>query len=116
MRTPLLMLAMACGSVEPRLDCEQPYQGDLDGYCILGENDGATAAAIDLATCADPPTEPADVARGPGGCDEPSTAVLEAEQAAYVRCWDRAYSDAMPTDTADTGPCEPSTTDPAPFP
>lgn len=99
---------MGCGSPEVLLDCEQPEPGDLEGYCILGEADGAQAALADRSACVSTPSEPRQVAHGPGGCDAPSAAVLEAEQAEYERCWAAAYDDALDrlVEGADTA-CEP---------
>lgn len=105
-----LWLLLACGDPEPLLDCESPEAGDLEGYCILGENDGPLAAAADIAVCAEEPAVPSDMAEGPGGCTDPSQAVLDAEQAEYARCWQEAYDAviAAAAATADTGPCEPA--------
>lgn len=98
---------LACGDPEVLLDCEEPEQGDLDGYCVLGENDGAAAAAADRAVCAATPSEPEPVAHGPGGCEEPSQAILDAEQRAYEDCWRSSYEATLEAlDSGDTG-CEP---------
>ncbi len=107
-----LLWLLACGDPEVRLDCDEPESGDLDGYCVLGENDGAAAGVADHADCPATPSEPGSVAHGPGGCDEPSQAVLDAEQGAYDDCWRRAYEEALTSlvDSADTG-CVPTDVD-----
>jgi hypothetical protein len=103
---------LGCGSPEVLLDCDEPEAGDLEGYCVLGENDGAAAAAVDLADCPESPSAPLPVAHGPGGCDEPSQAVLDAEQGAYEDCWRTAYEQALASlvHSADTG-CVPTDAD-----
>jgi len=92
----LLLLGGACGGDELPPECSSPDEGDLEGYCILGDNDGRTAAMGDIVACVDEEelSAPEEVAEGPGSCgDEVSEAVLEAEQQAYVDCWQLAYDD-----------------------
>jgi len=105
-----LLWVVGCADPEVRLDCEAPEAGDLEGYCIFGSNEGAAAALADRARCAEEPSLPDEVARGPGGCEDPSQALLDAEQAAYVQCWQEAYEATMmeQTHSGDTG-CEPTT-------
>ena len=87
---------MACGSPEPLLDCDEPEQGDLDGYCVLGEAHGDDAARSFLEErCEGEAPLPDAVAEGPGGCDEPSDAVLSAEQAAFDACWQEAFDEVL---------------------
>ena len=94
---------LGCAAPEPLLDCEVPEAGDLEGYCVLGEQDGAEAARVDREDCGSDPSEPDWVAHGPGGCEEPSEEVLQAEQQAYASCWRAAYDTVRGPESADTG-------------
>lgn len=92
-------LLVACGDDTAPEGCTNADEGDLEGYCIVGEFDGVEAAEADMASCAGldddapPVSTPAYVAEGPGDCgDAVSVTVLEAEQEAYEGCWQAAYA------------------------
>ncbi len=90
------LVMLGCDAELPA-ECTEADPGDLEGYCVLGDNDGRAAALDDIDSCAGldedrPRAEPTYVAEGPGSCgDEVDDEVLEAEQAAYEGCWREAY-------------------------
>ena len=103
-RIGVALLLVGCAADLPE-ECSSPTEGDLEGYCIAGENDGAAAGRADAEACLeddDEPSVPEQVAEGPGSCgDEVSESVLTAEQAAYEDCWAEAYDQAQAELTED---------------
>lgn len=94
-----VLLLAACGGDTVPEGCTTPDEGDLEGYCIVGDAHGAAAALDDMATCAGldedapPVSVPPYVAEGPGDCgDDVGEVVLQAEQEAYEGCWQAAYA------------------------